>query len=561
METTENAGSTKKKTVKFSLTMVMDSKVKHPKRPGSSYLVMYDEPPSKKAKVVDQNWKLPRKPLPPYCKHFLAKWVKYSQLHPSMSFTELSTYLAKVYDGLPLIKKQMFQNNYERKNEIYKQQIEKLKDEHPEMFNSDGNQLTGISDGPRAESDLKIAPPTKPKTAMQLFIESIIELNNLEMTEKIEYEEECQQMWSGLSNSKRAQWIRKAISNEQKYMAAVQQLCLDNPEFYLENVKSVISEDEKKLIDELERKSVPIKPRNIGFRLYTKEMLKKLKNIPNKKKMEEILRRWRKLSDNKRIWYKQEALNDVKKHHNGCANGSTSNLKDAVCHLEKEKNIEKEDSAALETVSMTNKPVAEFKDDNDSSDKSKKQFSTLDEICADKSEPELFRLIPNEYDNTSDKKKIRRKMIEDARNQRATPSTVSSSSVLSKQMKTLKAEPLNLPQSGYLLESTENIAKLVNLVDMELNQRIVEISSRWTELSAPEQEEHHNRAAEHLNMFKLNVTKFITNLNNEDQEIYKQMKDKTKVAKKKNAKVKVVNDDNVYYKQDKSKLDDSDDID
>ncbi|GAB6018888.1 hypothetical protein CHUAL_000546 [Chamberlinius hualienensis] len=515
------------------------------------------------AKSKNKHPDLPKKPLTPYFRYFLEKRAKYSGEHPSMSMTELAKYLAKKFAELADKKKQKYKDSYERENEIYKQQMEKFKEEHPDMFNDDGrsggNHLSGVSvggAGSGSKSGPKIAGPPKPRTAMQLFLaEKMNKHTNLDLSDKKEYEDKYRQQWKNLSDNKRVKWIRKAISEEQRYTATLQQLCLDNPDFKLENVKSVISKAEKELLEKVEGK--PEKPPNSGYSLYSKKMLKELKDIPSKEKMGEISRRWKELPEKERQQYTQEALNATEKYHKDYANYLASLPEDAVRRLEEEKNRKKKGSATVKAA-PTPKPAAEFKsNNNNSSAKPKKPLSALFFYQQEKlgqyranypgkSEQELLRLIAREYGDLSDKKKDKyKKMADNAKKQPATPPTRETPS--SKKSKLFRGEPKKPPQSGYLLYTTEIIAKLV---DIEPKQRMVEISRRWRELSAQEQEKYKKRAADHLKKYNKDMAKFLTNLNKEDQHLYQQMKAtkrggaaaKSPVVKK-NVKVEVVSED------------------
>lgn len=471
---------------------------------------------------------LPKKPLTPYFRYFLEKREKYSKDNPDMSMTELAKLLAKKFAELPDKKKQKYKDSYERENALYKNQMEKFRVEHPDMF-------------PEVEAKTKTPQkqngPQKPQTPLQLFLadKMIKHLGESGATKK-EMEEKYKLQWKNLADSKRVRWIKKAMADNQRYATDLTEYCVLHPEYKPDQIKPAISKAEKEMKDRSDGK--PERPPNSGYSLYSKIMLKELKDIPSKEKMAEISRRWKDLSEKERQGYARQALEALERYQQDfklyIANLPEEDRKKAEEDMKKKKRAPSNaQSSSAQLAKVTTHDLNEL-----TPSKPKKPMSALflyqQEKLAqyksrqpDRSEQELTRSIAREYNELSEKKKEKyKKMAEDAKKTYEQATTTKEIEVKNK---VFKGEPKKPPVSGYSLFTSEMMSKLPNI---EPKYRMAEISKRWGTMTIAEKEKYRKRAADLQKKFAKEHTKFLATLTEEEQRLYAQMKAKKPVRRK-----------------------------
>ncbi|GAB6025062.1 hypothetical protein CHUAL_010498 [Chamberlinius hualienensis] len=301
----------------------------------------------------------------------------------------------------------------------------------------------------------KIKRLTKPKKPFQLFLAEMMKKHvTLDLLDKMAYEHKYKQEWKNLNDNKRSSWIRKARSEEQNYTTAVQQQCLHNPKFKLGFVKSVLSKRDKKLLKKAEGK--PEKPPYSGYSLFNKKMLKELKDVPSKKKMGEISRLWKELSESERQQYKQEALNATKQYYKDYEEYLASIQEDGG-----DKNLEINGSTS-------GKSVTDELDSDANCDSRKKN----NDKC--------------------------RKMVENLKKEPVTPPSTKTHSYKGKSEKSLKS--VNLRYCTVILE---------RLVDIKPEKRMIETSRLLRRRSKSNQQRNCNkRTTEHLIEVKTEISQF-----------------------------------------------------
>lgn len=457
---------------------------------------------------------LPKKPLTPYFRYFLEKREKHSKENPAMSMTELAKLLAKKFSDLPEKKKQKYKDNYERDNETYKASMEQFREQHPEMFTEE-HRVGSRGTGPKQTG------PQKPHTPFQLFLaEKMTKHTNLDPMEKKNYEEKYRVQWRNLSDSKKVKWIRRAITEEQRFVEEMARYMIENPELKLDQLKSVVSKAEREIKERIDGK--PEKPPNSGYSLYSKIMLKKLTNIPSKEKMAEISKRWKELTEKERQNYAKQAVEATERYQRDYALYLEKLPEDERKKLEEEKNKTKKKN---NSKVLNSEPNADGKMLGNS--KPKKPLSALffyqqekldryKEDYPDKSEQELTRMMAREYNELSEKKRDKYKKMAEMAKKAAAHAKDSSS----RKGRLFKGEPKKPPQSGYLLYTTEVIANL----DIEPKQRMVEISRQWKGLTAQEREKYKKRAADMMKKYTKDLSKFLQSLSEEERKIYEQTK-------------------------------------
>uniref|UniRef100_T1JB35 HMG box domain-containing protein n=1 Tax=Strigamia maritima TaxID=126957 RepID=T1JB35_STRMM len=474
----------------------------------------------------------PKKPLTPYFRYFLEKREKHSDDNPELSMTDLAKLLAKKFSGLPDKKKMKYKESYEKENEIYKVELEKFKKEHPEAF-KDGE---GKSRGQGKQNG-----PLKPQTSLQLFLADKMSKHlNEAGTNKKDIEEKYKNQWKNLSNSKKVRWIKKAMLDEERYVAEFAEYRLSHPDFKPEPKKSAITKAEKEIKDKFDGK--PDRPPNSGYSLYSKIMLKELKDIPSKEKMGEISRRWKELSDKERQSYAKqatEAINryqaDYKQYVANLTEDERKKLEDEEIKKKKKAPGTKASSAAAQkAVAAAVAAVSAAANDNAETmpSKPKKPMSALffyqQEKLAqyksknpDRSEQELTRLIAREYGELTEKKKDKyKKMAEEAKKTFEITTSTKESEL---RAKIQKSEPKRPPPSGYAVFTSEMMSKLT---DIEAKFRMKEASSRWALLSNTEQEKYKRIATDQTKKYQKEIQKFLLTLTEDEQKVYQLMKQK-----------------------------------
>lgn len=526
--------------------MVVDAKewLKHPWASYSN---------SKKQKHPD----LPKKPLTPYFRYFLEKREKYSREHPDLSMTDLAKILSKKFQQLPDKKKQKYKDSYERENETYKETLEKFKKEHPEEFPAPESRSSGSSSSavhPPHEG------PTKPMTPYQLFQLDRLKRPEYTQLDKKEATERIRKQWNALSDGKRIKWIRKTVQEEHRYEAELLEYQEMHPEFKPETFKPVLSKVEKELKDRYDGK--PERPPNSGYSLFSKIMLRELKDVPSKEKMAEISKRWKILTDSDRLEYNKQAQKANQKYKekyqiylNSLVSEDRKKLEGELALKNKKKAPTPNQIAATEKMELKkNPPVAVApptplpilqangvmpKPPTTKSQKKgftpllfyqQEKFNSILQKNPSLSKTEIMRLLAKDFSDLPDKKKEKyKKMVDEAKNLteqpiHAAPAVSKKEPVeSSKKPKLFKGEPKKPPQSGYGVFSTEMLSVLTN-IDPKL--RMAEIAKRWRSMTDPEKEKYKKKAQDMLKKYNKDLHKFLSNLPEEELKTYYKLRAK-----------------------------------
>lgn len=476
----------------------------------------------KRSKKQGKHPDLPKKPLTPYFRYFLEKRSKYSQEHPDKSMTELAKLLAKKFAELPDKKKQKYKESYEKENETYKVLMQKFRKEHPDMYPEEhhGGRGAGKSAG-------RAVGPQKPQSSWQIFLADKMKKHPSSSKKDLE---KYRQQWKVLAENKKIKWIKKAMADEQRYAAELEQFVIDNPDCKFSEFKSVINKADKEIKARCDGK--PEKPPNSGYSLYSKIMLKELKDIPSKEKMSEISKRWRELSDVEKESYAKQVSEALEKYQ-----------KEYLHYLA---GLPEDERKKLEDIPKKKRPIpvargravgAAQPTDNKESSKPKKPLSALfffqqekhdyyKSKYPDRSEQELTRMTAREFLELSDKKKEKyKRMAEEAKKME---DLTKASKAGDMRNKTFKGEPKKPPQSGYLVYTTEMITKMH---DVEPKQRMGEISKRWNVLPVVDRERYKKKAFDLTKKYNKDLEKFLAGLSEEDRIMYDQMKTDKKLAR------------------------------
>lgn len=506
--------------------MVVDAKewVKHP---WSSFTN------TKKQKHPD----LPKKPLTPYFRYFLEKREKYSCEHPEMSMTDLAKILSKKFQQLNDKKKQRYKDSYEREIEVYKTTLEKFKREHPEEFTSNENSrhTTPAHEG-----------PDKPSTPFQLFQSDRLTRPEYMELDKKGATERIRKQWNALSDGKRIKWIRKAVQDEQRFAVEVTQYAEANPAFKVEPIKSVLSKAEKELKDRYDGK--PERPPNSGYSLFSKIMLRELKDVPSKEKMAEISKRWKILSEADRMEYNKQAMKANQKYKEKYAIYLNSlvdeerlkvenEVKQSKRHTVEKYLIEKKNQAnGIVSVPQINGDVPALPTTPLTPSRTKKPFSAIFLYQQEKlsvfsqkhpnlSRTEITRLIAKEFAALSEKKKEKYKKLAEEASKRLSDDAATAAVTKSltadtgNRRKLFKGEPKKPPQSGYGVFSSEMLSILTGI---DPKNRMSEIAKRWKCMNNVEKEKYKKKAQELLKKYNKELHKFLSNLSEEElKEYYK----------------------------------------
>ncbi|XP_076361055.1 nucleolar transcription factor 1-like isoform X2 [Tachypleus tridentatus] len=507
--------------------MVNDAKewVKHPWSSFSS---------SKKQKHPE----MPKKPLTPYFRYFLEKRQKYSREHPDMSMTDLAKLLSKKFQQLPEKKKLKYKESYEKENEIYKQELEKFKKEHPDQF--------PVTDSKHSSSGN--AGPAKPQTPFNLFLADRMKRNEYAGLEKKDSLEKARKQWNALSDGKRIKWIRKAVQEEQRFSDDVAGYLQSHPDFKPNPVKNVLSKAEKELKDRYDGK--PERPPNSGYSLFSRIMLCELKDIPSKEKMAEISKRWKLLSDSQRDFYNKQAQKANAKYKEKYAiylNSLSEEERQRVLSenkTTKKKNTDTTPNGNIIKGKMLDS-VSAF-DDND--DKSKKpttpltcyqqeRFLSAKAKNPELSKSDLLKLLSKEFKELTEKRKEKyKRMAEEAKKQ-----SIETNGIKGKEAGLecpvsrkglFKGEPKKPPQSGYGVFSSEMLSILT---EVDPKNRMAEIAKRWKAMLNRDRDKYKKRAQDLMQKYNKELQKFLAGLSPEDREIYNQVRSKKRKADNKTA--------------------------
>ncbi|XP_054152581.1 nucleolar transcription factor 1-like [Oppia nitens] len=250
---------------------------------------------SKKIKHPD----FPKKPLTPFFRYFMEKREKFGRTQPGASVTDLAKLLSAKFAQLNDRKKQKYKEAYDREYAEYKQKLEQFKVDHPEV------EFSSMSKTQSSHGHAQEGPP-RPKTPVQLFMEEKTKKIPSNSEDRKEKTDKIKKSWTQLSEGKRIKWIRRALADEQRYQTQLQEYMKEHPSFEPnKKFKNVLTKMEIQLKDKFDGK--PERPPNSGYSLFSKIMLRELKDVASKEKMVVIAKRWKELSENERQGYNKEA--------------------------------------------------------------------------------------------------------------------------------------------------------------------------------------------------------------------------------------------------------------
>lgn len=478
-------------------------------------------------KKVTKHPDMPKKPLTPYFRFFMAKRQKYAAKHPKMGVTDLTKELSKKYADLSEKKKKKFLDEYNKEMEEWKAAMVEFRKHHPEVFEDD-DKTGGTSTSSSVRHPFHVAPP-KSTTAMQLYInEKYLDEKDPNVSRKQLYEK-FKSQWIAFGENKKLKYIKLAIEAKEKYDMAVEKYRLEHPEYQPRSVKSFLSKAEQKIKDRYDGK--PEKPPVNGYSLFTVETLPLLTDMPNIERLGEVSRRWKKLSEDKREAYNlkadernQEYRIKYEKYVQGLPEEERRKLEEEENDKKKKQppnsNASPQNSVAVE---RPQKPVAAvFLFINDKKEDYRKKFPQMDDN-------ELQRLLVKEYNCLNEKDKVKYKKLEEQEKKKIAQETVPPPAASNKKVKRAKfpGEPPKPPHSGYQLFSKE---LLTQLKDVKANERLQEIGKRWLGMSDDEKRQHNKRKDLMWTQYRKDLEKFKKGLSPKDRKKYEEL---NKPAKKK----------------------------
>ncbi|CAN7999059.1 unnamed protein product, partial [Ixodes hexagonus] len=504
---------------------------------------------------------LPKKPMTPYFRFYHEKREKYSRENPDLSMTELAKLISKKFQELSDKKKQKYKDGYDKDNEIYKAEMSKFKKAHPEVFADPPGKH------PQAANSTPCPPdtvPEKPQTPVQLFTLDRLKKPDFSRLDKKEAHELIRKQWAALSDGKRLKWIRKALQDQQRYEMEVAEYSQAYPGFKAASVKPILSKAEQEFKDKCDGK--PERPPNSGYSLFSRIMLRQLKNVPAKEKMAEISRLWKALAQGERDSYNKQATRANAKYKEKYA-AYLSNLPEDERHkLEADGTGGKSGANAApsskkgavvashggRTAGDENQPPPGGQTQQQERPKPKKPLSAMfffqqekvsgmKERCPHMSHQEVMRALAREFSELSDRKKekyqkmateARQKAIEETnghkvKEERTYQSTAQPTT--NRKNRLFKGEPKKPPQSGYGVFSTEMLSQLV---DVDPKHRMAEIAKRWNVMADADKEVYKRKVQDQQRKYAKELSRFLENLNPEDRLEYEarraKMKDKRK---------------------------------
>lgn len=500
---------------------------------------------------------LPKKPMTPYFRFYHEKREKYSRENPDLSMTELAKLISKKFQELSDKKKQKYKEGYDKDNEIYKAEMSKFKKAHPEVFADPPHKHPQAANSSPCPPD---AVPEKPQTPVQLFTLDRLKKPDFSRLDKKEAHDVIRKQWAALSDGKRLKWIRRSLQDQQRYEMEVAEYSQAYPGFKAASVKPILSKAEQEFKDKCDGK--PERPPNSGYSLFSRIMLRQLKNVPAKEKMAEISRLWKALGQGERDSYNKQATRANAKYKEKYA-AYLSNLPEEERHkLEADGTSAKSGGAAAvaskkgaasgRAAGDENQPPPGGQQTQQERPKPKKPLSAMfffqqekvsgmKERCPQLSHQEVMRALAREFSELSDRKKEKyQKMATEAR-QRAIEETnghkvkeertyqSAAQPTSNRKNRLFKGEPKKPPQSGYGVFSTEMLSQLV---DVDPKHRMAEIAKRWNVMSDAEKETYKRKVQDQQRKYAKELSRFLENLTPEERLEYEarraKMKDKRK---------------------------------
>ena len=438
---------------------------------------------SRKVKHPD----LPKKPLTPFFRYFMEKREKMGKSNPGASVTDLAKLLSTKFAALNDRKKQKYKDSYDKEYGEYKLKIETFKKEHPEV------EFGAMNKAQSSHGHAQEGPP-KPKTPVQLFMEEKTKKIPANGDERKEAMERIKQSWSQLSEGKRIKWIRRSLLDKQRYDEQLLEYLREHPSFEPIKSKSVLTKNEKELKDKFDGK--PERPPNSGYSLFSKILLKELKDIPSKEKMVVIAKRWKELSDTKRQGYNRESQKANTKYiekFNAYLNSLPETEREKVLSESKlkfpsEKKLKQQQSLPKLQTPLNTEQVEDPNAREHAALLSYQldRMPILKEKYPEKSSAELMKITFSEWtDKLSEKKKTKYYKTGETFVQMMPYSKTDSSKTKQIRQKPsataqdiIRREPKKPPKSGYALFTAEQLSSLKNF---EPKRRMQEIARKWNQ--------------------------------------------------------------------------------
>ncbi|RWS29705.1 nucleolar transcription factor 1-A-like isoform X2 [Leptotrombidium deliense] len=266
--------------------LIVDAK-EWSKKPWTSYNKKHDRHPD-----------LPKKPLTPYLRFYVEKSKALRSKNPTFSMADVTREAASKFKALSEKKRKKYNDDYEREMEEWRQKMAEFREQHPNVPVS-------------KSSSSKDAPigPAKAKTPFDFF--KLKKLKNAEEGTSKQLYIQLRKEWQELSSKKKCKFIEKSLKDERRYKAECEEYKKDHPTFS-PSTKSSISKNELEMLKIKNGK--PEKPPNSGYGLFSRTMLKEVKDVPSKEKMSEIAKRWKSLPESVKQEYNFNAAKMTAKY-------------------------------------------------------------------------------------------------------------------------------------------------------------------------------------------------------------------------------------------------------
>uniref|UniRef100_A0A1E1XCU3 Putative upstream binding transcription factor rna polymerase i n=1 Tax=Amblyomma aureolatum TaxID=187763 RepID=A0A1E1XCU3_9ACAR len=503
---------------------------------------------------------LPKKPLTPYFRYFQEKREKYARENPELSMTELAKLLSNKFQELPEKKKQKYKESFDQENNIYKMELKKFKKENPDMFPEQA--------GKQSSPPVPLSAPEKPQTPIQLFTLDRLKKPEFAKLDKKEAQEEIRKQWAELSDGKRIKWIRRALQDKQRYEMEVAEYTQAYPGFKAAAVKPILSKAEQEFKDKCDGK--PERPPNSGYSLFSRIMLRQLKNVPAKEKMAEISQLWKNLNQQERDSYNKQATKANAKYKEKYAAYLNNLPEEERQKVEAEAATHKSAASAgggtaakgnakSGSVVATGKggvrsaaPGDENRPPAGERPKPKKPLSAMfffqqeklaamKERCPQMSHQEVMRALAREFSELPERKKEKYKKMATEAKEKAIEETnghkvkeekvhqAPSMPNLNRRNRLFKGEPKKPPQSGYGVFSTEMLSQLV---DVDPKNRMAEIAKRWNAMPDSDKERYKRAVQDLQRKYNKELARFLEGLSPEDRLEYDARRARMKAKRK-----------------------------
>ncbi|XP_049858540.1 nucleolar transcription factor 1-A-like isoform X1 [Schistocerca gregaria] len=249
---------------------------------------------------------LPRRPLSTYMLFYLEKKDKVAKDNPGLEMTNVSKYIAELYNKLPAKKKQKYIDMAAAQKKEYEEKMEQFYQEHPELV----PKAVALKEAKAANAASNPEPgPKKLQTPFKLFCnEKLNQHKNDPGFDRTAVLESCKEQWRDMSEKKKIVWIDWALEEEAKYQEEIRAYAAENPEFVPPPLKSVLTKEEIALKERIAGK--PEKPPTSGYSLFSRLMLVSpdMKKVPPKERMSQVSRMWKSLTNDQKKKYKEQVL-------------------------------------------------------------------------------------------------------------------------------------------------------------------------------------------------------------------------------------------------------------